>query len=243
VQHIVHLIANRGAPLPAGRVLTDTIPHLEEVGRGVVEAMPKPRCIKTHLPRSLTPYHPAARYLFVTRNPFDCAVSFFHHTRGFIKHYDFADGSFDDYFECFIAGEVDFGDYFDHLLSWYAHSDDDNMLMLTYEGISADPRAAVLTIAQFMQADCARDEAVLAAVLEHSSFASMSKDQQRWSSARPDGMPAFVRRGVVGDWINHFSAAQAARLLEKFDRRLGGLSLEALWPETLAEARRLAATA
>jgi hypothetical protein len=56
-------------------------------------------------------------------------------------------------------------------------------------------------------------------------------------------MPAFVRRGVVGDWINHFSAAQAARLLEKFDRRLGGLSLEALWPETLAEARRLAATA
>jgi hypothetical protein len=242
-QHIVYLIANRGSPLLAESMLTDAIPHLEEVGREAVEALPRPRYIKTHLPRSLAPYSAAARYLLVARNPFDCAVSFFHHTRGFVKHYDFTDGSFDDYFECFISGEVDFGDYFDHLLSWYAHSDDDNVLMLTYEAMTADPRAAVLAIARFMQADCADDEAVLAAVLEHSSFASMSRDQQRWSSVRPDGMPAFVRRGVVGDWINHFSAAQAARLLEKFDRRLGGLSLEALWPETLAEARRLAATA
>ena len=39
------------------------------------------------------------------------------------------------FFECFVAGEVDFGDYFDNLTSWYVHKDDQNILFLTYESI------------------------------------------------------------------------------------------------------------
>jgi hypothetical protein len=239
-QNIVYLIAHQGTPLPATMSMAEAIPHLEEVGGEVVARLPRPRYIKTHLPYELTPYGDAARYLYIARNPFDCAVSFFHHTRGFVKHYDFADGRFEDYFECFLAGEVDFGDYFDNLLSWYAHAGDPNVLFLTYEAMSADPRAAIVTIGEFMGAVCVRDEAVLAEILNHSSFASMSRDQQRWSSQRADGMPAFIRKGVVGDWANHFSATQAARLLDKCDRRLGATTAEALWPEVYATARRLA---
>lgn len=108
-------------------------PHLEEIGKETIEKLRQPRVIKTHFPRQLTPYHPAAKYIYVARNPFDCVVSFYHHTRGFIQHYNFADGTFDDFFECFIRGEVDFGDYFDHLLPWYEYRDEENVLFLTYE--------------------------------------------------------------------------------------------------------------
>jgi hypothetical protein len=240
VQHIVYLIAHRGTPLPASARMDETIPHLEEIGAERAAGLPAPRFLKTHLPFSMTPRSEDARYLYVARNPFDCAVSFFHHTRGFVKHYDFADGTFDDYFECFLAGDVDFGDYFDNLLSWLERRGDRSVLVLTYEAISADPRAAVLEIGEFMGAGEGLNETVLDAVLRHSSFASMSRDQQRWSSRRPDGMPAFVRKGVVGDWINHFSPAQARRLLEKADRRLAGSGAESLWPEVFAAARRLA---
>jgi len=239
-QNIVYLIAHRGEPLPPGATMGAAIPHLEEVGGDVVRRLPRPRYMKTHLPYRMTPHHVDARYLYIARNPFDCAVSFFHHTRGFVKHYDFAEGTFADYFECFLAGEVDSGDYFDHLLAWHAHAADQNVLFLTYEGMSADPRAAVETIAEFMGADCVRDEAVMSAVLEHSSFASMSREQQRWSSRRPDGMPSFIRKGIVGDWANHFTPAQARRLLEKAELRFAGSGIEAFWPELFAEVRRFA---
>jgi hypothetical protein len=68
----------------------------------------------------------------------------------------------------------------------------------------------------------------------------MSRDQQRWSSRRPDGMPAFVRKGVVGDWRSLFSPSQAARLLAKCEQRLVGTDLAELWPDVFADARRLA---
>jgi len=234
LQHIVYLMLHEGRPLAADRSMTIEIPHLEEVGREFVEAMPRPRCIKTHLPFALTPSHPRAKYLYVARNPFDCAVSFYHHTRGFPQHYDFEDGTFDDFFECFLAGEVDWGDYFDNLLSWWAHRDDGNLLFLTYEGMQADIEGAIATIGAFLgppAESAVRDPAQRAAILRHSSFDAMRRDQGRWSSKRPDGMPPFIRKGQVGDWRNHFSAAQARRLAVKLAARTRGTGIERLWPD------------
>ena len=53
-------------------------------------------------------------------------------------------------------------------------------------------------------------------------------------------MPAFIRKGVVGDWVNYFAPSQAARLLEKFERRCEGTGIEAMWLDIVAEARRFA---
>ena len=238
VQNIVYLILHGGVPLAQGQKMTEVFPHLEEVGSHAVEALAEPRLIKTHLPFAATPYHRGARYIYVARNPFDCAVSFFHHTRGFPKHYDFAEGTFEDFFECFVSGEVDFGDYFDNLMSWYAHKDDRNVLFLTYEALKADHRGGVLRIGEFLGAESVRNDDRVEAVLCHSSFASMSENQHRWSSPRPQNMPAFVRKGIVGDWMNLFSPEQTRRLLEKLTRRAQGSDLEALWPEILTVARK-----
>ena len=85
LQHIVYLLLNDGLPIAAETSLTEIFPHLEEVGREYVAALPKPRLIKTHLSLSMTPFSTAAKYVYVARNPFDCAASFYHHTRGFVK--------------------------------------------------------------------------------------------------------------------------------------------------------------
>jgi hypothetical protein len=233
-QYIVYLLLHGGQPLAAAQRLDELFPHLEEVGEAVVRALPKPRLIKTHLAFERTPWHSQAKYLYVARNPFDCAVSFYHHTRGFPKHYDFANGTWDAFFECFIRGEVDFGDYFDHLLSWWPKRTAPNVLFLIYERMLADPAAAVAAVARFLggrAAELAADAARFDRAVRESSFAEMRRDQGRWSSARPKDMPAFVRKGVAGDAASYFSAEQWARLAAKLRARGEGTGIETLWPD------------
>ena len=235
-QYIVYLLENDGRPLTTGQRLDGVFPHLEEVGEEAVRALAEPRLIKTHLPFSRTPWSAHARYVFVARNPFDCAVSFFHHTRGFPRHYDFAEGTWDAFFECFLRGEVDFGDYFEHLSSWWPHRKDSNVLFLTYERMLEAPAAATRALADFLggrASGLARDARRLEGVVRDSGFEQMRRDQDRWSSARPADMPAFVRKGVVGDWRNCFSAAQARRLAEKCARHA---AIDELWPGLVANA-------
>jgi len=239
VQYILYLLLHDGVPLPAGQLLGDSVPHLEEAGGAFVEALTAPRAIKTHFNYELTPHHAEARYITVARNPFDCAVSFYHHTRGFERHYRFSTGTFEDFFECFLAGEVDWGDYFDALASWFAHRDDRNVLFLTYEDMKLESRKAVAEIASFLDFAVAEDEEKLTEIDRHSSFDEMRQSLDRWSSRRPDDMPAFIRKGVVGDWQNHFSADQAHRLIEKFERRAAVSGFGNLWPDVLDAARRM----
>jgi hypothetical protein len=62
----------------------------------------------------------------------------------------------------------------------------------------------------------------------------MRQNQDRWSSRRPEGMPEFVRKGIVGDWTNLFSPDQARRLGAKFRTRAVGTDIESLWPNLVA---------
>ena len=38
-----------------------------------------------------------------------------------------------------MARMVKYGDYFDHVLSWWAHKDDKNVLFIKYEDIKKTP--------------------------------------------------------------------------------------------------------
>ena len=42
------------------------------------------------------------------------------------------------------------GDFFDHVLSWWTHKDDKNMLFLKYEDMKKDFPATVIQIAEFI---------------------------------------------------------------------------------------------
>lgn len=235
-QHIVWMLQMDGQPLPVGKNINLEIPHLEEMGREFIQALPTPRFIKTHLPYNLTPYHCNAKYIYVARNPFDCVVSFYYHTQGFVKHYNFAEGTFPEFFECFINGEVDWGDYFEHLISWYVRKNDTNVLFLTYEDTIANTQRAVIKIAEFLgtqYSDKLKQPKVLDNILHHTSFTKMSQAQSRWASKRPDNAAPFIRKGKVGDWQNHFSSEQAIRLVEKFRIRAAQANIEELWPGLL----------
>ena len=239
LQYIVYQLVS-GQSLGSDDTLSEVFPHLEEVGAVAVTALSSPRLIKTHLLFAQTPYSDSARYLVIARNPFDCAVSFYHHTRGFPRHYDFADGSFSVFFDCFISGEVDFGDWFDHFASWRAEAERGNVLWLTYEQLREDPGGRIGDIARFIQPGVAPDPARVDMIVAEASLDSMRRDQQRWSSKRPDWAPGFVRSGSVDGWQEYFTPAMARALLAKCERCLGPRGLAEIWPGIAATAHEFA---
>ncbi|CAN7951539.1 unnamed protein product [Ixodes pacificus] len=195
---------------------------LEKQGMDGILKAERPRIIFTHLPFHLTPFSPSTKYIYVARNPKDCCVSYFHHTKE-LTDYSFQDITFDEYFELFVEGLTNFGSYYENLLSWYAKKDEPNVLFLTYESIHSDRKGSVLKIAGFIDDELAKelaeDEEKMKAVIESTSVTKMKKD---WEVR-------FVRKGVVGDWRNYFSEEKSRQLEERFFKEMEGTSVPRLW--------------
>uniref|UniRef100_A0A6M2E5L2 Putative sulfotransferase n=1 Tax=Amblyomma tuberculatum TaxID=48802 RepID=A0A6M2E5L2_9ACAR len=264
MQHITYNIYRDGVP-PADHMEFMTMaPFLELLGAEGAHAMPRPGAIKTHLPFNKQPYSPKAKYIYVTRNPYDCCVSFYYHTKNF-PPYLFEDGTFDQFFDMFVEGKVDYGDYFDHVLSWYEHRGDSNVFFVTYEDIKKDTPGWVLKIADFLGKEeygdkLRRQPDVFEKILGAISIESMKKINaviKTWSkqvaSAPPEFLPPgmrsivesidislltkpaqgdFVRKGIVGDWRNHFSPEQIDRMKKRIALKTAGSDLMDLWRDT-----------
>ncbi|XP_075722770.1 sulfotransferase 1C2A-like isoform X2 [Rhipicephalus microplus] len=263
MQHIVYNIINNHSP-PKNQLLSwMEMPFLEAQGAESIDDMKKPGPMKTHMSFLFQPYSKDAKYIYVARNPFDCCVSFFYHTRD-MPEYNFQEGTFDQFFEMFLEGKVDFGDYFDHLPSWYEHRDDANVLFVTYEQLKKDVRAWISKIADFvgeeygrkLRDETGRLENVLANIsiksmrecVNESMQTSFDVLQTAFSGEVPKwveqlkvaiGVDAsekpmcgdFVRKGVVGDWRNHFSEDQVKRLQKKIEEKTRGSNVMDLWKD------------
>ena len=207
-QQIVRLIINKGRE--DGLTIEDAVPWVEgfcdipgiRKYRIDVDKMASPRAFKSHFPYKLMPCglpnKTPGRYIYVIRNPRDVAVSFFHHDRS-VPMYPVYE--WDEYFERFLKGEVDFGDYFDHILSWWAHKDDDNVLFLKYEDMKKDLPSAVSRIAKFIDQDIGQE--LVDEIADRTTFTNMKKDKSanyEWVNKfrKPTGTD-FMRKGEVGD--------------------------------------------
>ncbi|KAF8768064.1 Sulfotransferase 1C2 like protein [Argiope bruennichi] len=182
VQNIVACIFREGKPFTSALQFFTETPFLEMTGAKAGEVLKRPGAIKLHLPFHLTPWSPEAKYIYVARNPKDCFVSLYYHTEG-MPGYRFEDGSLDDFFELFMNGEVEFGDYFETTLSWWEHRNDPNVLFITYEQLKKDTKGYVLKIAEFIDSKYGekleKDEKMLQDVIHHSSFGFMKEHLNR----------------------------------------------------------------
>ena len=241
MRYIVWSIQNSGKlPLPSMSELSFKLaPFLERAGTDVADTLPSPRTLHLHTTYELTPYHPHAKYIYVAREPKDTAVSNFYFARNGVGGPEYREATFNEFFEKFIQGEVIYGDYFDHLLGWWKHSNDQNVLFLTYENLKNNPQDVTLQVAKFISdkdTDYVKmlqsnDSSVLKKILENTSFNNMKKDievvvqtatQSSSGNKKLDkGLTVtdFFRKGIVGDWINHFNEQQVERLEKQFKEK------------------------
>lgn len=153
-------------------------PFLELMGAEAAEKMARPGPIKTHLPFHKVPLSEEAKYIAVARNPYDVCVSFYYHMLGFTPRW-VDDVSFGRFNELYISGKLSFGDYMDHLLSWYEQRDSANVLFFTFEDMKKDAVFWTLKIADFLGeqygSDLRKDPALLQKVLSASSKENMKQ--------------------------------------------------------------------
>jgi hypothetical protein len=188
----------------------------------VISNMASPRVLKTHLPYDSLPINCAEtnKIVWILRNPKDVAVSFyyFYQSCATLGHYS---GTWKEFLDMFMEGYVACADWFSYALSWFPQRHRHNVLMVTYEHMKAEPEATAREIWRFLHGPAdAIDDATLAAIVEHTSFQAM-KQNPKTNFANIDAIRLpFMRKGLVGDWKNHFTVAQNDAFEELIRQRI-----------------------
>lgn len=233
VAYIVEQIATPQIPEKEYVSVGASIPYMEASTLEQLHAYPSPRYMYTHLPHQLLPRvnERDVKYLVVARNPRDVAVSQFHFMSDF-KLIDFT-GSWEEYIELFFTGRVIYGSYFEHVRYWWKRKDDDNVLFVRYEELKKNLGGQIIAIANFLGVDLSQENAEK--IAERSTFTAMKSTLdtstvtlERHKDTLFKKGASLLRKGIVGDWKNHFSDEQLARLnaLYEFHFKDTGLEFE-----------------
>uniref|UniRef100_A0A8C6SBE3 Sulfotransferase n=1 Tax=Neogobius melanostomus TaxID=47308 RepID=A0A8C6SBE3_9GOBI len=174
MQEILPLILNDGDLTQIQTIPNwDRTPWLEETRLAVVvDQLKSPRALVTHFPYHFMPasFHQSkAKAIYVMRNPKDVIVSsyYFHQMAGFLED----PGTFDEFLDKFLDGNLVFGKWTDHVKSWKHNNLGDRIMFITYEEMKEDLPAALRRISSFLGKNLS-DETIHT-IAEHCSFNAM----------------------------------------------------------------------
>jgi hypothetical protein len=185
-----------------------------------------PRGFKSHLPWPAVPK--GARYIVALRDPKDALISMHRFMEGwFLEPGAIGVGEFAGGWMARQGGR----DYWSHLVSWWEQRDNPDVLLLSYEQMSADPPGTIRRVAAFCGLPLSEER--LALTLERTSLPFMLAHKDRFDDAMmrrasevhcglpPGSDSAKVRQGGVGGHTRVLPPETAA-------------ALDARWAEAVA---------
>ena len=188
----------------------------------VLPEMKSPRLIKTHMQREFSDnaFRKNAKFIVLYRNPKDVIVSYFHFYRT-IPAFQF-DGDFNAFFELFKSKKIVHGDWFDWVLGWWEEKDNPNVHFVTYEAMKKDVVKETRRVAKFLGRDFSDD--VIQEIVDSCSFRNLKDKRMKEVEQEKEGIGHY-RKGVVGDWANHFTPEQAAYVDELYRTKMANIDL------------------
>ncbi|XP_037569834.2 sulfotransferase 1C2-like [Dermacentor silvarum] len=248
-------------PLESAAACAPGVSFLEIAGAGNVESLRRPGAvIKTHLLFENVRFSEKARYIYVLRNPYDTCVSFYHHLRkGSSRYSDMSfDDFFEQFIDGYVY-PGDYFDHLTSWLG--QRSKANFLFITYEDIVRDPRSSALRIAAfldKRLEMTLSKDEAALDAFLQTTSadvmkaifrdaYAARQRDMASGSShsksanhnqitspCEPDERASgrnIVRKAVVGDWKNYFSASQTERMKAKMASTSVALKqlLDVLW--------------
>ena len=192
-------------------------------GVKILEDMPSPRLIKTHLRKYffVQPLEQKNKIVVVLRNVKDAIVSFYHHYQ-FQKTCRFEGRDFNEFFELFREKHLVYGDWYDWVLDWWTEKENPNVCFVFYEDMKENIHKETRRVVQFLGIDLTDDQ--IQFVVDRANFDAMKKKRMVIDKNEEEGKGHF-RKGVVGDWRSHFSEEQAQYVDKLTAEKLEGTGL------------------
>ncbi|XP_037669816.1 sulfotransferase 1A1-like [Choloepus didactylus] len=191
---------------------------------------PAPRLLKTHLPLALLPQtllDQKVKVIYVARNAKDVAVSYYHFYHMARVHPD--PGTWDSFLEKFMAGEVSYGPWYQHVQEWWELRNTHPILYLFYEDMKENPKREIWKILKFVGRSL--PEETIDRIIQYTSFKEMKENPMaNYSTLSRDFMDhevsAFMRKGITGDWKSTFTVAQNERFDAYYAEKMARSSLK-----------------
>ncbi|CAN9509205.1 unnamed protein product [Ophioblennius macclurei] len=236
-QEIVDLLLHNGdaeackrAPTPVRSPFLEIItPPPIPKGLDLLNKMDPPRIIKTHLPIQLVPlgfWENKCKVIYVARNAKDNLVSYYYFD--LMNQTQPEPGPFDGYIHKFMRGDLAWGSWYDHVKGYWEAREERNILYLFYEDMKENPRREVVRIMKYL--DLSVSEEVIDRIVELTSFKNMKENPMANYSCIPkpvfdQSISPFMRKGVVGDWKNHFSDEQSKMFDDDYEKQMKGTNM------------------
>lgn len=147
------------------------------------------------------------KIIYVVRDPLDVCVSLYHHLmKSGISEW-LSNASFSEYFNTLYRDPktVFYGLWEDHVTSWLTKRDEFDILLVKYEDLQEDSRREITRIVRFLGRE-ETDEAI-ARIADKTSFKNCKAKELFVSHDAKE--ESFLRKGVVGDWLNYFNEKDA----------------------------------
>ncbi|XP_069674635.1 luciferin sulfotransferase-like [Periplaneta americana] len=211
-------------------IVSKSIPGIPEDILQFFSEMKTKRIFKTHLTKDLLPlqiWTKKPKVIYVARDPKDVVVSYYHHHRLWNGY----TGTFEDFFEGFLADVLVYSPFWDHVLDYWKLRDEPHILFNTYEEMKRDLHGVIRKTADFLGKSL--NEEQVNQLAEHLSFRSMKSNPATnleifaELERKRHGLPEqpdlkFIRQGECGGWRKEMTQEMADKLDAWTKQRLEG---------------------
>jgi hypothetical protein len=189
--------------------------------------IPNPRVIKSHANVNLLLNEEILihnKIIIVSRNPLDTCVSHYYHFAPILEKKFEIEINFNKWANLWLNGLVPFGSWFEWTRQWYEkYKNNPNILFIYYEDCVMHTGEKILEISKFIEKSVNKEE--LQEIIQESSFKVMSEQYEKYSNEKNKNSFNHLRKGIIGDWKNHFDDELYNIFISKFKEELKGLDL------------------
>ncbi|XP_055530640.1 luciferin sulfotransferase-like [Wyeomyia smithii] len=196
----------------------------------LVEEMPRPRHIKSHLPVALLPqqlWSVKPKIVYVARNPKDVTTSYMHH----YKHIHGFEGAQQDFLDGILQDKIIWCPQVKHAADfWHMAKNRKHILFLHFEDMKRNLMGVLAKVCTFMGKSYSTEQ--LERLAEHLSFENMKNNktannqilvtQAAEAMGRSSDQFKFMRKGEIGAYRSELPVDFSMKMDELIREQLSG---------------------